>query len=117
MRLVDARASQCAYPWGVSTVQTIVVAYDDPDSRTLARAADLAEDLRAALIVTNVVSADRESAESGTEYGHERLDRFLSEHRELSPNKLAKAVVDGARAFSGGGLADDSAVVVVKRVE
>jgi nucleotide-binding universal stress UspA family protein len=59
----------------VSTVQTIVVAYDDPDSRTLARAADLAEDLRAALIVTNVVSADRESAESETEYGNERLDQ------------------------------------------
>ena len=59
----------------MSTVQTIVVAYDDPDSRTLARAADLAEDLSAALIVTNVVSADRESAERETEYGHERLDQ------------------------------------------
>jgi serine phosphatase RsbU (regulator of sigma subunit) len=65
------------------------------------------------LFTDGVVEARR----NGELYGHERLDRFLSEHRELSPNKLAKAVVDGARAFSGGGLADDSAVVVVKRVE
>ena len=85
----------------MSTVQTIVVAYDDPDSRTLVRAADLAEDLRAALIVTNVVSADRESAESETEYGHERLDQaraYLAERgleAELVPTsgQPAEAIV------------------------
>ena len=38
----------------MSVVRTIVVAYDDPKSRTLARAADLAEGLNAALVVTNV---------------------------------------------------------------
>jgi nucleotide-binding universal stress UspA family protein len=59
----------------VSTVETIVVAYDDPGSGTLARAADLAQSLNAALIVTNVVSADRESPERVTEYGHERLEQ------------------------------------------
>jgi nucleotide-binding universal stress UspA family protein len=59
----------------MSTVQTIVVAYDDPQSRTLTRAADLALSLSAALIVTNVVSADRESPESVAEYGHPRLDQ------------------------------------------
>jgi serine phosphatase RsbU (regulator of sigma subunit) len=64
------------------------------------------------LFTDGVVEARR----NGELYGHERLDRFLSEHRELPPNELAKAVVDGARDFSGGGLADDSAVVVVKRV-
>jgi nucleotide-binding universal stress UspA family protein len=57
------------------TVQTIVVAYDDPQSRTLTRAADLAQSLNATLIVTNVVSADRESPESVAEYGHARLDQ------------------------------------------
>ena len=56
-----------------------------------------------------------EARQDGELYGHERLDRFLSENRELPAAELAKAVVDGARAFSGGGLADDSAVVVVKR--
>lgn len=35
-------------------VQTILVAYDDPSSQTLARAADYAEQLGATLVVTNV---------------------------------------------------------------
>lgn len=56
-------------------MQTIVVAYDDPHSRTLVRAADLAEDLNAALIVTTVVSADRESEERVIQYGRERLEQ------------------------------------------
>jgi serine phosphatase RsbU (regulator of sigma subunit) len=51
----------------------------------------------------------------GELYGQERLDRFLSEHRGLPAGKLAQAVVDDARAYAGGGLEDDSAVVVVKR--
>jgi serine phosphatase RsbU (regulator of sigma subunit) len=55
-----------------------------------------------------------EARRDGELYGHERLDRFLSEHRELAAADLARAVVDDARAFSGGGLDDDSAVVVVK---
>jgi nucleotide-binding universal stress UspA family protein len=59
----------------MSAVQTIVVAYDDPESRTLTRAADLAQSLNAALIVTNVVSSDRESPESVAEYSRERLDQ------------------------------------------
>ena len=85
----------------MSAVQTIVVAYDDPDSRTLVRAADLAEDLSAALIVTNVVSADRESAESETEHGQKRLDKaraYLAERgleAELVPTsgRPAEAIV------------------------
>ena len=36
-------------------VKTVLVAYDDPESQTLGRAADYAEQLGAALIVTNVV--------------------------------------------------------------
>jgi nucleotide-binding universal stress UspA family protein len=59
----------------MSAVQTIVVAYDDPDSGTLARAAELAQSLNAALIVTNVVADDRQSAERVAEYGEERLDQ------------------------------------------
>jgi nucleotide-binding universal stress UspA family protein len=82
-------------------VQTIVVAYDDPESRTLTRAVDLAQGLNAALIVTNVVSADRESAENVTEYGHERLEQaraFLAERgleAELVPiqGQPAEAIV------------------------
>jgi phosphoserine phosphatase RsbU/P len=58
-----------------------------------------------------------EARRDGELYGHERLDRFLCEHRELPPSELARALVDDAKTFSGGGLADDSAVVVVRRVE
>jgi serine phosphatase RsbU (regulator of sigma subunit) len=65
------------------------------------------------LFTDGVIEARRD----GELYGHERLDRFLSEHRELSAAELASAVVDDARAFSGGDLVDDSAVVVVKRFE
>jgi sigma-B regulation protein RsbU (phosphoserine phosphatase) len=48
-------------------------------------------------------------------YGATRLDRMLSEGRDLPAEELARAVVEDSRAFAGGGLADDSAVVVVKR--
>jgi nucleotide-binding universal stress UspA family protein len=85
----------------MSAVQTIVVAYDDPKSRTLTRAADLAQSLSAALIVTNVVPADRESPESVTEYGRERLEQaraYLAERDlevELVPTsgQPAEAIV------------------------
>jgi nucleotide-binding universal stress UspA family protein len=85
----------------VSTVETIVVAYDDPKSRTLTRAADLAQSLNAALIVTNVVSADRDAPEKETEYGHKRLDQaraYLAERgldAELVPTsgEPAEAIV------------------------
>ncbi|HZB34648.1 MAG TPA: SpoIIE family protein phosphatase [Gaiellaceae bacterium] len=63
------------------------------------------------LFTDGVIEARRD----GDLYGHERLDRFLSEHRELSAAELARALVDDAKAFSGGDLVDDSAVVVVKR--
>jgi sigma-B regulation protein RsbU (phosphoserine phosphatase) len=63
------------------------------------------------LFTDGVIEARRD----GDLYGHDRLDRFLSEHRRLPADELAAAVVQDARAFSGGGLGDDSAVVVVKR--
>jgi serine phosphatase RsbU (regulator of sigma subunit) len=48
-------------------------------------------------------------------YGVERLDRVLSERRELQPGQLAQVVLDDCRSFARGELADDCAVVVVKR--
>ena len=48
-------------------------------------------------------------------YGKSRLDRLLGEQRALRAQQLARAVVEDSRAFAGGGLADDSAVVVVKK--
>jgi serine phosphatase RsbU (regulator of sigma subunit) len=49
-------------------------------------------------------------------YGIERLDAFLQSHRELEPRVLANAVAEDARAYAGGELADDLAVVVIRRV-
>jgi nucleotide-binding universal stress UspA family protein len=66
----------------MSAVQTILVAYDDPESRTLSHAADLAEALQATLIVTNVAPDEPEEAEEEGSYGRERLDQaraYLSE--------------------------------------
>jgi serine phosphatase RsbU (regulator of sigma subunit) len=65
------------------------------------------------LYTDGVVEARRE----GLLYGFDRLDRVLSEGRELPADELARAVLDDCRAFARGELADDCAVVVVKRTE
>jgi serine phosphatase RsbU (regulator of sigma subunit) len=51
----------------------------------------------------------------GELYGAERLDRVLAERRDLPAGELAQSVLDDCRAFARGQLADDCAVVVVKR--
>lgn len=56
-----------------------------------------------------------EARREGELFGDERLDRLLSEQRGLSARKLAAAVVEACRAWSGGELADDCAIVVIKR--
>jgi nucleotide-binding universal stress UspA family protein len=56
-------------------VRTILVAYDDPQSKTLARAADLAKALDASLIVTNVAPADLHEDADAAGYGRERLEQ------------------------------------------
>jgi serine phosphatase RsbU (regulator of sigma subunit) len=56
-----------------------------------------------------------EARRDGELYGAERLDRVLAERRDLPAGKLARAVLDDCRAFARGELADDCAVVVVKR--
>ncbi|MGH3048895.1 MAG: PP2C family protein-serine/threonine phosphatase, partial [Gaiellaceae bacterium] len=48
-------------------------------------------------------------------YGTERLDALLAERGDLPPRTLARAVADDARAFAGGELHDDVAVVVIRR--
>ena len=57
-----------------------------------------------------------EARRDGALYGQERLDALLSSRTSLPPGELAQAVVDDCRAFAEGELADDCAVVVVRRV-
>jgi serine phosphatase RsbU (regulator of sigma subunit) len=57
-----------------------------------------------------------EARHRGELYGTERLDAFLTEHRELSPRELAHAVTEDARRYSGGELTDDLAVVVIRHL-
>jgi len=64
------------------------------------------------LYTDGVLEARRE----GELYGHERLDRVLAERASLPPLQLAQAVLDDCRAFARGELADDCAIVVVRRV-
>jgi nucleotide-binding universal stress UspA family protein len=62
----------------VAAPKTILVAYDDPTTETLGRAADLAEALGSNLIVTTVAaSADRDSGEE-ERAASERLDHARS---------------------------------------
>ncbi|MGH3028338.1 MAG: universal stress protein [Gaiellaceae bacterium] len=56
-------------------METIVVAYDDPESGTLSRAAELAEAFGASLVVTNVVPPDHDEEAEAERYGRERLEQ------------------------------------------
>jgi serine phosphatase RsbU (regulator of sigma subunit) len=55
-----------------------------------------------------------EARRGGELYGEERLDAALAANAALPAEKLAEALVEDCRAFAGE-LADDCAVVVVKR--
>jgi serine phosphatase RsbU (regulator of sigma subunit) len=55
-----------------------------------------------------------EARRNGELYGEGRLDAFLASHAGLRPQELAEGVVADCRRFSGGDLADDCAVVVIR---
>ena len=58
-----------------------------------------------------------EARHEGEQFGTERLDALLSATRELAPQQIAEATLQACRDWSGGELADDFAIVVVKRIE
>jgi serine phosphatase RsbU (regulator of sigma subunit) len=64
------------------------------------------------LYTDGVLEARRE----GELYGVERLDELLASRHHLPAGQLARAVLDDCRSFARGELADDCAVVVVRRV-
>jgi serine phosphatase RsbU (regulator of sigma subunit) len=71
----------------------------------------LAPDDTVVLYTDGVIEARRD----GELYGQARLDKLLGERAGLPPAQLARAVLDDCRAFARE-LADDCAVVVVRRV-
>jgi len=48
-------------------------------------------------------------------YGTERLDEVLVRARALPAKQIARAILADCRAFGSGDLADDCAIVVIKR--
>jgi serine phosphatase RsbU (regulator of sigma subunit) len=62
------------------------------------------------LFTDGVVEARR----GGELYGEERLDNLLASRRHLGAQDLARAILADCRAFSGGDLADDCAIVILK---
>lgn len=56
-----------------------------------------------------------EARRRGELYGLERFDALLSERRDLPARELALETVAACRAWTGGELGDDVAVVVIKR--
>ena len=82
--------------------------------------AQIDEEVRATLAVGDAVvlytDGVIEARRDGELYGADRLDRALAERSTLSPAQLAQSVLDDCRAFAEGELADDCAVVVVRRV-
>jgi serine phosphatase RsbU (regulator of sigma subunit) len=73
--------------------------------------ASLGEGESVVLFTDGVVEARRD----GELYGTERLDESLARRAGLGAEELARAVVDDCRAFAGGELGDDCAVVVIRR--
>jgi serine phosphatase RsbU (regulator of sigma subunit) len=57
-----------------------------------------------------------EARRQGELYGVERLDAVLTAHREAPAQEIAQAILEDCRAFARGELADDCAVVVIRRV-
>jgi serine phosphatase RsbU (regulator of sigma subunit) len=62
------------------------------------------------LYTDGVVEARRDSEL----YGEERLDRLLAQGRDLSAQDLAAEILADCRAFAGGELGDDCAIVCLK---
>ena len=75
------------------------------------RRAELPSGAAIVVYTDGVVEARRD----GELYGVERLDALLAERRELPPHALARLVAEDCRAFADGELADDLAVVVIRR--
>jgi serine phosphatase RsbU (regulator of sigma subunit) len=77
--------------------------------------AELRDELPAGGTLVAYTDGVIEARHGGEMYGEERLDALLASQAGLGAAPLARAVVDDCRAFAGSDLADDCAVVVIRR--
>jgi serine phosphatase RsbU (regulator of sigma subunit) len=85
----------------------------DPDQTYEAATAELPPGAAVILYTDGLIEARREREF----YGTDRLDAALAAGRNLGARELAHAVLDDCREFGGRELADDCAVVVIRRAE
>jgi sigma-B regulation protein RsbU (phosphoserine phosphatase) len=78
--------------------------------------AEVRESLEPGAAVVVCTDGVLEARHEGELYGFERLDAVLAANRHDSAQQVAQAVLEDCRAFARGELADDCAVVVIKRV-
>ena len=95
-------------------METIVVAYDDPESGTLSRAAELAEAFGASLVVTNVVPPEHDEEAEAERYGRERLEqaRTFLESRGVTA-EVVRSVGQPAEAIIALARERDADLIVV----
>lgn len=82
----------------------------EPDQEYPAERVRLEPGSTVVLFTDGVIEARRE----GELYGEERLERLLATRRGLAAQELAEAILADCRAFSGGELGDDCAIVCLK---
>jgi serine phosphatase RsbU (regulator of sigma subunit) len=82
----------------------------DPGQEYVDQRIELEPGAAVVLYTDGVVEARR----NGELYGEERLDAFLGGHAGEGPQRLAEGLLADCRSFSGGELADDCAVVVLR---
>jgi serine phosphatase RsbU (regulator of sigma subunit) len=82
----------------------------EPDQEYEAAEARLEPGAVVVLFTDGVIECRRD----GELYGEERLDELLARRRELGPQELAEAILEDCRAFAGGALGDDCAVVCLR---
>jgi len=85
----------------------------DPGQRYAAATEELPPGAAVVLYTDGLVEARR----GGEFYGTERLDAALAAGQRLGARELAQAVLDDCREFGGRELADDCAIVVIRRAE
>jgi serine phosphatase RsbU (regulator of sigma subunit) len=82
----------------------------EPNQKYATERVELAPGSAVVLYTDGVTEARRD----GELYGEARLDKALRKHRKLGAQALAEAVLAECRSFSGGDLADDCAIVVIR---